>query len=423
MVTAEQIRAARAILQMDQAEAAKISGVSVETIKRLERQTGKLHAKIETIIAIRKAFENQGLEFLGDLDGRGAGVRQSHPDKLQLLRDAMIEEWTHIMDQRLKAECASDPKFFERSAKHLTQTLTKISALILPTVVRSVLSDLQRGSFAGVSIAAQSGAYVPHQRAPTHLSATVESPPSVVGPLLPSIMPANQAAAREISAAERAMADAQYLTAVMLDLIKDASDLNAARNRAFTRAFIAAIPASERGALTNRQGMLSAEGLARTKNAVMARAYGNASVISRITKSNDNEVKSISNGLIMAAPQWAKFLAEIEIGTMRRDLDLTPAIMQAVQNIVDIRARGQKLYDFLAQRDALDNLEDPVDSWMRSFYDTHRKKVANASQIADALRFYVDEAAKVTNDPRLGPDVPGDKIQSNVLHLLRSRCA
>src|SRR5437764_486931 len=113
LVTAEQIRAGRAILQMDQSELAYLSGVSVETIKRLERQTGKLHAKSETITAIQKALEAQRLEFLGEQDGRGAGVRLVHPDKLKLLRNALIAEWAHMMDQWVKAQCATDPKFFE----------------------------------------------------------------------------------------------------------------------------------------------------------------------------------------------------------------------------------------------------------------------------------------------------------------------
>ena len=39
MVTAEQLRAARAILQMDQADLAKVSGVSVETFNRFDDGT------------------------------------------------------------------------------------------------------------------------------------------------------------------------------------------------------------------------------------------------------------------------------------------------------------------------------------------------------------------------------------------------
>jgi transcriptional regulator with XRE-family HTH domain len=74
-VTAEQLRAARAILRMEQAVLARISGVSVETIKRLERQTGNARASSETQLALRKALESRGVEFLKDDGGRGVGVR------------------------------------------------------------------------------------------------------------------------------------------------------------------------------------------------------------------------------------------------------------------------------------------------------------------------------------------------------------
>jgi DNA-binding XRE family transcriptional regulator len=264
MVTAEQLRAARAMLQMDQAELAKISGVSVETIKRLERQTGKLHAKIETIIAIQKAFEARRLEFLGDHDGRSGGVRLVHPDKLQVLRGALIAKWAQMMDQWIKAQCATDPKFFEYGEKRLTETLTNLSASILPTVVRSVLSDPRESWPGNVTVAAVSGVDV--KRPPPWVDLRGDSHDLVLGgPLFMTAVPF-------VSATTRAMNDATCLTGQMLGLIEDPSNLGAAVNRAFVRAFVGAVPAPERGALTDAGGDLSAEGLTRAKNAVLTKA-------------------------------------------------------------------------------------------------------------------------------------------------------
>jgi hypothetical protein len=84
------------------------------------------------------------------------------------------------------------------------------------------------------------------------------------------------------------------------------------------------------------------------------------------------------------------------------DLDVTDALMDAVKQTADIRARGQKLQEFLAQEE-FDKLPVGVENWMRMFYDPFRKRTAAAARIAERLRFYVDEAAIVTNDPRLGP--------------------
>ena len=77
---AEQIRAARAILRMDQAELAKRAGVSVETIKRLEGMEGEVSASPETVQLIEDALNAAGIELIEPGDdssgaGGGGGVR------------------------------------------------------------------------------------------------------------------------------------------------------------------------------------------------------------------------------------------------------------------------------------------------------------------------------------------------------------
>jgi transcriptional regulator with XRE-family HTH domain len=74
-LTAEQLRAARAMLRMDQSALAAASGVSVETIKRLEGMEGQLsETRVATINAIQAAFESAGVEFIAE-NGGGPGVR------------------------------------------------------------------------------------------------------------------------------------------------------------------------------------------------------------------------------------------------------------------------------------------------------------------------------------------------------------
>jgi transcriptional regulator with XRE-family HTH domain len=64
-MTAEQIRAARALLRWDQVDVAKAAGVSVETMKRLEAMDGELlEVRAATVASIQKAFEAAGVEFL-----------------------------------------------------------------------------------------------------------------------------------------------------------------------------------------------------------------------------------------------------------------------------------------------------------------------------------------------------------------------
>jgi transcriptional regulator with XRE-family HTH domain len=71
-LTSELIRAARALLRWEQRHLAEASGVSLPTIKRLESQRGTLRAHGVTVMAIRRALEAAGIEFI---NGGQPGVR------------------------------------------------------------------------------------------------------------------------------------------------------------------------------------------------------------------------------------------------------------------------------------------------------------------------------------------------------------
>lgn len=65
MLTSEQVRAARALKRIDQKELAGLAGISVETIKRLEKTDGPmLSATGTTLSAIQRALEAAGVEFI-----------------------------------------------------------------------------------------------------------------------------------------------------------------------------------------------------------------------------------------------------------------------------------------------------------------------------------------------------------------------
>ncbi|WP_315772307.1 MULTISPECIES: helix-turn-helix transcriptional regulator [unclassified Bradyrhizobium] len=72
MLTSEQIRAARAMLRIEQRELAEKSGVSLETIKRIERTPGPISAYTGTLDKLRRALELAGIEFS---NGDQPGVR------------------------------------------------------------------------------------------------------------------------------------------------------------------------------------------------------------------------------------------------------------------------------------------------------------------------------------------------------------
>ena len=74
MLSSDQIRGARAILRLSQADLAKAASVSLETIKRLEAMHGELKVRLDTLTRIKDALERAGVEFIPE-NGGGAGVR------------------------------------------------------------------------------------------------------------------------------------------------------------------------------------------------------------------------------------------------------------------------------------------------------------------------------------------------------------
>lgn len=74
MLTSGQIRAARALLDWQMKQLADASGVSAATIQRIERQTGVPSTHGRTLLDLKRAFEEAGVEFIGAPDDN-PGVR------------------------------------------------------------------------------------------------------------------------------------------------------------------------------------------------------------------------------------------------------------------------------------------------------------------------------------------------------------
>ena len=78
MITAQQMRAARALLGIDQRQLAEIAGLSLPTIQRMEASTGQVRGVIDTLVKVVQALEDNGIELIGEgqaSTGAGRGVR------------------------------------------------------------------------------------------------------------------------------------------------------------------------------------------------------------------------------------------------------------------------------------------------------------------------------------------------------------
>ena len=77
MLTGAQIRAGRALVDWTGAKLSEASGVSLQTIRRMEGEVGTSRSSQANLQAVRRALEDAGVVFL-DADearGVGAGVR------------------------------------------------------------------------------------------------------------------------------------------------------------------------------------------------------------------------------------------------------------------------------------------------------------------------------------------------------------
>ena len=82
MMTAGQLRAARALLGIDQKSLAELAGVSVPTIQRMEASEGNVRGVVDSLTKVVEALNRAGVELIGEgapsADG-GRGVRLRNP--------------------------------------------------------------------------------------------------------------------------------------------------------------------------------------------------------------------------------------------------------------------------------------------------------------------------------------------------------
>jgi transcriptional regulator with XRE-family HTH domain len=78
MITAAQMRAARALAGVDQRELADKSGLSVPTIQRMEASDGVIRGNVDSLMKLIAALDSYGIVLIGSgmlsSDG-GRGVR------------------------------------------------------------------------------------------------------------------------------------------------------------------------------------------------------------------------------------------------------------------------------------------------------------------------------------------------------------
>jgi transcriptional regulator with XRE-family HTH domain len=78
MITSGQLRAARALLGIDQREMAQRCGLSLPTIQRMEASAGVVRGNVDSLMKLVDALAAGGIELIGEgasSTGGGRGVR------------------------------------------------------------------------------------------------------------------------------------------------------------------------------------------------------------------------------------------------------------------------------------------------------------------------------------------------------------
>ena len=80
MITGAQMRAARALLEIDQRQLAERSGLSLPTIQRMEASEDTIRGNVESLVKLVAAFDGAGIELIPEgatspAGGRGVRLR------------------------------------------------------------------------------------------------------------------------------------------------------------------------------------------------------------------------------------------------------------------------------------------------------------------------------------------------------------
>lgn len=82
MITAGQMRAARALLGLDQRDLAERSGLSLPTIQRMEASDGVIRGNVDSLVKLVTALTDLGVELIAagaasSTGGRGVRLKGS----------------------------------------------------------------------------------------------------------------------------------------------------------------------------------------------------------------------------------------------------------------------------------------------------------------------------------------------------------
>ncbi|MBR1807757.1 MAG: hypothetical protein IJ774_15415, partial [Selenomonadaceae bacterium] len=161
----------------------------------------------------------------------------------------------------------------------------------------------------------------------------------------------SQTGGASFGASEQAKVDADAISLAAFNALPKTGnvDLTSAAATDFLRAVLQDIAnANEINALTDKDGKISADGIRRVKRALFALAYGDDEFIARMSESNDDNIKGVTNAFDDAAP----IVAQVQLAMKRGDLhsyDLNDLIT-AAKKLSALRDEGKTVKTYLNEQ-------------------------------------------------------------------------
>ena len=197
---------------------------------------------------------------------------------------------------------------------------------------------------------------------------------------------ANESSVAQMSPSEHAFNDAKKISDSMLRGYVPDYPLESKYNYPFIRSFLSTLSTNERAIFLQSNGNISVLGLNRIRNALAAKAYGDASILNRLSEMPDDQIKNISNALYDAAAR----LASLENENIHSQLSLRNDIIQAVNTIARLKSEGSNIVQFLSQINIFN--EDEISPEAKKLLEFFDKNKRSRKKIAKGLNRYAELA-------------------------------
>jgi hypothetical protein len=218
---------------------------------------------------------------------------------------------------------------------------------------------------------------------------------------------ANASGVSRMGAAEQARADARLIPpGFFADLQLSDSDrsladvLTKTSNGPVVSRFFKLLPETERGALLDSQGRLSAEGVNRLERAMFAYTLPGASGerLARLVFEAGEAIDRVGAGLKQALPHLGQMEDLIRAGQRPRDLSLGDDLAVTVEKLRDLRQQGLQVNDYLRQYKMFPELT-PLQEQLLAQLDERRR---SARAVAGLLNAYAGEVAQTAPPNQAG---------------------